>query len=196
MTISYNASVPVATNNPSVDQPDMTINTQSVATIIAVDHVGFNSSGNPPPASNGIGGTHLQVTFNGKNTPGAQTDPQSVLYTASGSASSVSQLQYVNQNVTIPLTNICAWGIVTPSGLVSGQSANVVSAVRNTVNQYTITLKTNTVKGTNFGVLISVQTISNSPYVRYVIVSEGVFQCIFPNTSTEITSFTFQVMQA
>ena len=101
MTISYNSSVPVPTNDPSVDQPDMTINTQSVATIIAVDHVGFNSSGSAP---NGVGGTHLQVTFNGKNTPGAQVDPQSVLYTASGAASSVAQLKYVNQNVTIPLS--------------------------------------------------------------------------------------------
>ena len=198
MTVGYNTSVPVQTNSPSVDQPEMTLNTQAIATIIAVDHVGFNSSGNVPPASNGIGGTHLQVTLNGKNMPGSQTDPQSVIYTASGSASSVAQLKYVNQNVTIPLSNICAWGLANTSGLVSGQYANVTSVVRNSTGNYTVTLVTNTVTGTNFGVLLSAQATSNSPAMKYTIVSAGIFTCNFTNGSTAIdpTNFTFQVMQA
>lgn len=62
---SYNNGVPATNNDPSVDQPNMLINTQSINSIIATDHVGFNSTG---PAG-GIGGQHLQVTFNGNNVP-------------------------------------------------------------------------------------------------------------------------------
>jgi len=62
---SYNNGVPATNNDPSVDQPNMLINTQSINSIIATDHVGFNSTG---PAG-GIGGQHLQVTFNGNNIP-------------------------------------------------------------------------------------------------------------------------------
>jgi hypothetical protein len=62
---SYNNGVPATNNDPSVDQPNMLINTQSINSIIATDHVGFNSTG---PAG-GIGGQHLQCTFNGNNVP-------------------------------------------------------------------------------------------------------------------------------
>jgi hypothetical protein len=39
---TYNGNIPFATNNPSVDQPDMETNTNSIASLIQVDHQGFN----------------------------------------------------------------------------------------------------------------------------------------------------------
>lgn len=43
---NYIDTVPAAPNDPSVDQPNMLINTQSIEGIIAVDHQGFNTSTN------------------------------------------------------------------------------------------------------------------------------------------------------
>jgi hypothetical protein len=82
----YDNSVPAANDDPSDDQPVMLSNVEQSELIWDVDHVGFNADN---------GGTHLQTTFSSKNTPGVQTDPQSVLYTASGTASSVADLFFV-----------------------------------------------------------------------------------------------------
>lgn len=71
MTIPYNTSVPNAPNDPSFDQPDMKTNTQSINSIIGVDHVTFNASG---------GGQHLQVTFNSNNVPTPPVSPP-ILFT-------------------------------------------------------------------------------------------------------------------
>jgi hypothetical protein len=49
MTISYNLNIPDRPNNPSVDQPRMKTNTNSISQIIGIDHVTFNT---PPPGSN------------------------------------------------------------------------------------------------------------------------------------------------
>lgn len=59
-TFSYNTGVPATNNSPSVDQPEMQINTASINSILAVDHVSFNTAG---------GGRHNQVTFNANNPP-------------------------------------------------------------------------------------------------------------------------------
>ncbi len=50
----YNNGVPNAPDNPSQDQPDMLVNTQSISGIIAQDHTGFGVSN---------GGVHKQVRF-------------------------------------------------------------------------------------------------------------------------------------
>jgi hypothetical protein len=71
MTIPYSTSVPNAPNDPSFDQPDMKTNTQSINSIIGVDHVTFNTSG---------GGQHLQVTFNSNNVPTPPVSPP-ILFT-------------------------------------------------------------------------------------------------------------------
>ena len=89
MTFSYNNNVPNAPDSPSVDQPDMKTNTQSINSIIAVDHVGFNTSG---------GGRHLQVTFNSNNTPVIPTSPP-VLFTAND-AFSTPQLFWYSGNAS------------------------------------------------------------------------------------------------
>jgi hypothetical protein len=100
MSFTYNSSIPATNNNPSDDQPVMQQNYAAISNFVNVDHVSFN---------NANCGKHLQVTFNSKNTPAAQTDPQSVLYTANGIASSVSQLKYANQSATFPLSTLRAY---------------------------------------------------------------------------------------
>jgi hypothetical protein len=40
----YNTGIPAAPNNPSVDQPDMLTNTDSIDGLIDVDHIGFNEN--------------------------------------------------------------------------------------------------------------------------------------------------------
>lgn len=71
MTFTFNTSIPAASNDPSDDQPIMLSNNVATSGIIAVDHVGFNTSG---------GGQHLQVTFNSNNTPSLPASPP-VLFT-------------------------------------------------------------------------------------------------------------------
>ncbi len=45
MTIAYNLGIPAANDDPSVDQPNMLTNNDNIATYVAIDHVGFNTSG-------------------------------------------------------------------------------------------------------------------------------------------------------
>lgn len=71
MSITYNLGIPGATNNPSVDQPNMLTNNDNIATYVAVDHVGFNTNGS---------GQHEQVTFNANNVPAPPVSPP-VLFT-------------------------------------------------------------------------------------------------------------------
>jgi hypothetical protein len=52
VSFTYNNLVPATNNDPSVDQPQMLINTQSINSIIAVDHIGFNA---------GNGGYHTVI---------------------------------------------------------------------------------------------------------------------------------------
>lgn len=52
---TFNAGIPAGQDNPSDDQPPMQNNNISSLGIIAVDHVGYNTSG---------GGQHTKITFN------------------------------------------------------------------------------------------------------------------------------------
>ena len=191
---NYINPLPVSSNNPSVDQPNMTINNASVLGIAAVDHVGFNASN---------GGTHLQVTLSSENTPGAQTDPQSVLYSAAGTASTVADLRFVNQNATFQTMPIRAWGLFTGStgAIIASQSVNVASIVRASTGRYTITMTTNSVTGTSFAILFSVPNISlftGNGTAAYSITGSGIFTMTFNNinaTPTDPASVSFLVMQ-
>lgn len=195
MTFTYDNGVPAAPDNPSTDQPVMLTNAMSLASIWEVDHVGFNASS---------GGTHEQVTYSSKNTPSAQTDPQSVTYTASGVASSVSQNMFACQNGTFQLSAIRAWGYSTSAGIVASQSINVTSVVRNSAGTYTITLATNAVSSANFAVFSSAAVTASvgAVLISYAITGTGTFQLVFrglqnlpTQTPTDPTSFTFMVLQ-
>ena len=195
MTISYNLDIPDGPNNPSNDQPKMKTNTNSINTWTSIDHVQFDAS----PA-----GTHKQTTFSSKNVPGAQTDPQSVLYTKSGTASSVAQPFFRNQNGTFQVSPIKAWGLVDgATGTIdTNQSLNVDTVTRNSAGNYSIILTTNAVNSNKFAVLVSYQNGFPAPSTTrdpiYSITGTGTFN-IFMATSSAFTgdvqNFSFLVMQ-
>lgn len=152
MSFTFDTTIPNAPNNPSVDQPGMLQNNVSTNGILAVDHITFNLLG---------GGQHKQVTFNGKNVPGAQTDPQSTLYTnnvtATGtntaSASTVASAFFRNQNAIYPVSMIRAFGAF-DSGGTSLNTWNM-SATRVSAGKFNISLATNAVTGFNYAVLLT-----------------------------------------
>lgn len=91
MTIPYNVNLPNPPDDPADDVPGMQVNTGSIATFAAVDHVGFNTPG---------GGLHQQVTFYKDNIPAlpTPTDPsgnrQGILFSNNVGAGTVNQLFY------------------------------------------------------------------------------------------------------
>jgi hypothetical protein len=68
----YTDDIPASGNNPSVDQPKMKVNTNSIDSLIAVDHISFNTDGS---------GIHKQVTLLNESAPGLG-DGDGVLYSA------------------------------------------------------------------------------------------------------------------
>ena len=194
MVIAYTKNIPDAPNNPSADQPAMKVNTNSIDTIIAVDHYTFADASS---------GTHKQVTLSGKNSAGAQTDPSSSIYTASGTASTVADLQYRNQNGIFPLSTIRAWGTFAGATgtIISSQSVNVTSVVRNSAGTYTITLTANAVNSANIAVLLSSTASGSSTSISatYNVTGTGTFQILTRAPASgalqDCTAVTFVVMQ-
>lgn len=189
---TYTTGIPATNNNPSNDQPNMQTNNDNNALIWDVDHVGFNAAN---------GGTHDQVTFSSKNTPGAQTDPVSTLYTGSGTASSVAEVSYRNQNGTFLMSGIKAFALCSSSGITNSQSSNVTSVVRNAGGNYTITLTSGAVASDSFIVIVSCGSSLIQPLApNYSITGTGTFNLLFYTTGslitiTDPTSFSFIVMQ-
>lgn len=158
----YNNGVPAANDNPSDDQPDMLTNAQSIQSILAVDHVGFNTAN---------GGTHLQVTITSNNTPSTPVNPSSVIFTDAGTdiggVNSNSQVLFTNAVGTYLLSCIRAFGSFTSSpGAVSSFNNAFPSnmTISGSVSSYTITLPANLVTGNNIVVLLS-STGSNSSFI-------------------------------
>ncbi len=56
MNLNYFTNIPFAANDPSVDQPDMQTNTNSIDSWVNIDHYGFRDVSN-------LGGLHTQVTM-------------------------------------------------------------------------------------------------------------------------------------
>ena len=56
---SYNDAVPATNNDPSVDQPDMLINAQSIKGIIGQDHIAFGANN---------GGFHKAINFDNSSS--------------------------------------------------------------------------------------------------------------------------------
>jgi len=76
---SYNTGIPAANNNPSVDQPNMQTNTNSINSILNVDHYNFNDN---------EGGHHRQTTFVDQTIPTTAVG-QSALYSKTSGQSQV-----------------------------------------------------------------------------------------------------------
>lgn len=191
MSINYNLNIPAAANNPSDDQPNMQINTNAINSWTGIDHVDF--SGNPA-------GTHQQVTFSSQNTPGAQSDPSCVLYSATGVASTVSDVKFVNQNGTFLLNSVRAAAIANTGGIVSSQSFNVTSVTRSAAGIYAVVIPANILTGSNYGVVIGIANAAatNNFASYYEISSSTAFNIYFRNSSASLAdpvAFTFQVIQ-
>ncbi len=196
VVITYTRDIPDAPNNPSVDQGPMKTNTNSIDTIIAVDHYTFADT----PS-----GTHKQVTLSGKNAAGAQTDPASAVYTASGTASSVAQLTYRNQNGIFPLSCVRAWGYVQGGVgpvVIGSQSVNVSTVTRSSTGKYVITLTANAVSSNQYAVMATpfVASSANGTQVGYTVLGPiGQFELNFVQLSgspaSDPVSFTFMVLQ-
>lgn len=196
-TFTYTVNLPVSTNSPSVDQPNMTINNQSAAGIWDIDHIGFNNS---------QGGWHQQVTFNDNNVPATPTDPQSILYTDQGTSSTDAQLHWVNANMTLPVSPVKSAGWYTVSGgvVTSVQSFNVVSVVRASSGVFNVTLESGAVSTSAYGVVCSCLGTGSSGVLHtceYKITGAQTFTiyCYLISSLTvaiqDPSGFTFQVMQ-
>lgn len=86
-TYAYFASIPVATNYPGDDQPNMQTNYASIAGLIATDHVGFNTAG---------GGKHEQSTYIQQTVKPVVSGTDSAVYAKL--TGSISQLFFEDQN--------------------------------------------------------------------------------------------------
>lgn len=183
-SFTFNTLIPAANNNPSIDQGPMLQNNVSTNGILGVDHVTFNTQG-PAGPPNGSGGQHLQVTFNGKNVPaGAPTDPISVLYTNSGTASSVSEMFFRNQNRIFQVSPIKAWAYADNNGnILSSQSFNVDLITRNSAGVFTISLTPGALTGTAFAVIPAFSS-ATALAAKYAGIGANTFQLQFYVTTT------------
>lgn len=183
MSIPYNLNIPLATNNPSVDQPNMETNTNSIATYVAIDHVAFNTSGS---------GQHNQVTFNANNVPSVPTTPP-VLFTNtvgslpqlfyySGAAASSSN-QYLISGAggtgsggsTFLLGGIIAkWGVVAASDNVTIAFATLSGAAfPNACLGVSLTLYTGSASSANAMILSVSPTPTNALFTPRIRTSAG-----------------------
>ena len=141
MTFTFFPNIPNAPDYPGDDQPQMQTNAASTNSILAIDHVSFNTSN---------GGTHKQVTFSSENTPSSPMDPISVLYTATGTASTVADLRFINANGTFPISFTRAFVVLSAGAILNSQSFNVASIANGPAGSKVITF--NGVTGMSFGV--------------------------------------------
>lgn len=197
MPITYTRDIPDAPNNPSVDQGPMKTNTNSIDSIIAVDHYTFADI----PS-----GTHKQVTISGKNAAGAQTDPASAIYTASGTASTVAQLTYRNQDGIFPLSCVRAWvsfaGTAAVGVIVPIQSVNIATVNKSATGTYQITPTANALTGTSLAVFVSVSRNPGNPTIAVVTnysVSAGpvidIKTTISPNSDIDCSLVSVMIVQ-
>lgn len=140
---NYFLNIPAAANNPSVDQPNMETNTNSINSIIGIDHFSFGSP-------NGSDGTHQQVNLrvspgvNGALPAGTAGPGWNTLFTSNVTATSTNEI-FLSRGGTaaIELTGPGAplaatngrsffaggirfeWGIVTLTAGVPHDTANV-----------------------------------------------------------------------
>lgn len=162
--VNFNKDVPASNNNPSDDQPEMLLNNIGIEAIWRVDHVGFNDADS---------GKHVKITFNDQSSPGAPTDPVSLLYTTTGVASTVSDMRFRNQNAIFPVNLIRAYCSFNPTagGLNINQSINIdtgaAGTLRNSAGSYSFVFNSNVVTGTDYLVFVSIHADIAATTGRY-----------------------------
>ena len=161
-SFTYITGVPAADNDPSVDQPNMVTNTNSIPGLIAIDHVSFNASN---------GGTHLQITFSSNNVPTVPTSPpvlftnldsnmtsQLFFYSGNAAHSSTQYVQASNGSTMLLGGIIMKWGF---SGQVaSGTTISFTSPFPNNCFNVQLTVFDSTAKQT----YINISAITTSGF--------------------------------
>jgi hypothetical protein len=196
MSIPYNLNIPASGNNPSNDQPDMQTNTNSINTLVAIDHYTFSDN----PA-----GTHKQITFPNNNviTSGSLAGLSSAVFSNAGTAdNSTSQLFYVNSKITVPVSIVRAYAAINPLAISLTQSYNVASFVRNSAGNYTVTLTANSTTSSSYGILCSCDRrngSTNAQIIDYHITGTTTFTLFSAdpiiNSAEDPTNLTFIVLQ-
>lgn len=209
----FNDTIPAANNNPSADQSLMLSNNVSEKAILAVDHVTFGAEN---------GGTHLQTAFQAFSTGNIPTNSDQpfqpcVAYPAAGTADNTrSQFFFKNSNnVIFPASLIKAWAFCSgtttspTNSVLANQQNNIVSVIRNSIGNYTVTLGSNVVVGTNYAVLgqiIPANSYSGIANILISITSQTsfiikTFGWAFPGNNTsnyqisDFPNFAFTVIQ-
>ncbi len=163
MTITYNLDIPAGPNNPSADRPLMTINTNAVSTIMAVDHYTFADTS---------AGQHKQVTFPSKVAQGAQATDEGTIYTADGVQSTKAELIFKNANADFNISCIKAVGsfaMVAAAGAVTPiMSIGVSTIAASSSTVYVITLLPNVTTGTKAAIFMN---LSKSPTGFYTYIN-------------------------
>lgn len=192
--VIYNRDIPDAPNNPSVDQPKMKENFNSIDTLLAVDHVSFNANN---------GGFHKQIDFALKATPAAPVDPVSVAFTqnsvslteVTGGATTIAQEFYRNQNGIFPVSSVRAFGVFIPVALAAPTILNGfnIASTAFAAASYQITFNANTVNGTNIIVLTNQSGITTNPIWTFSGSTLSFTNNVLANGSSRLSFLVLQV---
>ncbi len=96
MNLNYNEDIPLATNNPSVDQPGMLINTNSINSWVAIDHHGFEDD---------LGGYHTVIHQDSDDGVRTQVTNPGGTYTRVDFPAPIAGVNQVFSVDVTPLTN-------------------------------------------------------------------------------------------
>ena len=141
---TYNTNIPAANDNPSTDQPLMEVNTNSIAALIGIDHIGFNLPNGgthnlvqlkEQPILPGLKQNGFETFYSKVATTTAIT--QGELFFSRGASNIENQLtgpvsKALNGYTFLPYGLLLQWGQATftgvPTGLVSGNWPTAFSA--------------------------------------------------------------------
>ena len=161
--VNYNLNIPDAPNNPSTDQPKMKTNTNAVDTILAVDHVFFNTTN---------GGFHNHVTFGTSQSDPGLANSQTQIYPKSfGSGASYLETYTAAKTSTGNQIN----GYL-PFVKCMGKFTSVVGPYPQTLSVPADTLKINIATIVQTSVTSVTVTFTTAlPYTTYYIFTENYF---------------------
>lgn len=180
-SFTFTNTIPAANNSPSNDQPLMLVNNQSTASLLAIDHIGFNAA---------FGGNHLQMHLPSYAiTPtvvSSAATEGSLIYTGAGTADAAHAQCFFkidNSGLTFLLSSIRAFALVNNAGaIVASQSWNIASVTKLGVGDFRITMTTNAVTSANYLVqLTSRQAGGNFVVGNTSSLNLGNFECLFAN---------------
>ena len=187
-TFTYNGGIPDAPNNPSVDQPKMKTNTDSINGIIGVDHVGFNVSTVPP-----TGGYHTiihsvlqgsdpaqianigQLYIKNYTPPGGSTDTQLFFKTGAGGTSQLTGNKALNNGYQWLGGVLIQWGQVTSTASTFQTltfSTNNIPFPTNCFTVITQPYGAGTPSGSQATVQIRKSTVSNTSF-EWAFITNG-----------------------